>query len=661
MRRPVTVHLSVLTLLGVLLVPSGAGAAQRPAGAPPDPAVALTPMEDLVAQHALDGRRDPAARAAAMRTFVTQRWDLGQPVPGVEEPVDVQHTIYPYPTGDLDGDGGADVIVNASSYPDGPEVLEARSGADGSQLWEVVSDEPVGRFGWPIGVDLDGDGAEDVLEVVTIEHASTVTDTCVTGELFNCTITDEVEFTTTATIRSGADGTVVWAVSRDGHDHYETGHSGTPAGYEAWQRLESTSSQITPYLGGDHDGDGVRDLVLSVRGFHWDDQVSGYDLLVAADYTGHSYSHFDHESVIVSGATGTETPVRSVTRSVVAGDLRPLDGDGDALLWTSSTRPNVDYVCAYTPVDGGCTYEEVEETAAVEVLDGQTFATRWGRTVAVGDDARPVGADLTGDGAAEVFLDGLVEVDGEQVDGGAVLDGATGSALWGREGSWVPQVVPSLDGGPGADVVRTSSMVLGRLVERIDGATGEPLLVTGHTADPEGADDVFVRVQPTGDVTGDGVADLAWRVHRLDRSDPCPEIGDGGSSCWYLTYGVDSQVWIEDTVTGEVVVPERRVDGYGLLEGVGDLDGDGRPDVLSTEAGDGPIAYRGLDVATGEAMWTATFAEVTALLGMGDMDGDGRADLLLDAIEEDDGVRTSDLGHLSGVDGAERWRVTYDG
>lgn len=658
MRRPVTVTLSVLTLLAMMLAP--AGAAGSPGAGPVGRAGTL--LEDLRRPHAFGARHDPAVRAEAMRTVLAERRDTGSPVPLLDDTLDAEHNTYPFPAGDLDGDGGVDVVVNAGAFPDGPEVLEARSGTDGQALWQVVSDEPVGRFGRPLGVDMTGDGNADVLDVVTLVHSREVTDTCYTGEVFNCTITDESAFTTVLTLRSGIDGTAAWTFVRDGWDRYEIGHTGTPADFEAWQALDAVSSQVTPHLSGDHDGDGVPDLVIDVQGVTWDDRVAGYDLTVAGDYAGHSRTRHDTEAVVVSGATGAETSVRVLADSLTAADVQPLDQTGDGLLWTSTTRPDYEYRCAFTPLDGGCEVTDGPETAQVEVLDGRTFAARWSMPVEPGEDARPLPADLTGDGVAEVALEGRLDVGGEVVDGVIVLDGATGAPLWGRHGTWTPQVVASLDGGPGADVLRVAATsqdgVPGRMVERIDGATGAQLLVSSHFAEPRGADEVLVVAGPIQDVTGDGVEDVAWRVHRLDRSRPCPEEG-GGSSCDYFIVATTSEVWVADGRTGEAVLPVHHVDGYGMLHGVGDLDGDGAPDLLRLEAGDGPVAHTAVDVATGQDRWTVTHAETATLAGIGDMDGDGRADLLLDAVEEADGVRTSHLGSLSGADGAQRWWVTY--
>ncbi len=656
MRRPTIATLSAVLLLSPLVLPAATASPDGPALVRPESGIRspLTPAIDRTAGH------DLAARVEAIRSVLAGGWDLGTPVPLLEDQLDAELNTYPFPAGDLDGDGGVDVVVNAGAFPDGPEVLEARRGADGEALWQVVSDEPIGRFGWPLGVDLTGDGNADVLDLVTVVHDRTVTDTCYSGEVFNCTITDESTFTTTLTLRSGLDGTVAWTVSRDGWDRYELGHTGTPAGFEAWQTLDAVNDQLTPHLSGDHDGDGVPDLVIDVRGLAWDDRVAGYYLTVAADYAGHSRTRHDTDVVVVSGATGAETVARSLTDSLTAADVQPADRTGDALLWTTETRPDVEYRCAFTPLEGGCEFSDAPETVEVAVLDGPTATTRWALPVGPGEGARPLHADLTGDGFAEVVLEGRLQVAGGVVDGVIVLDGATGAPRWGRDGSWTPQVVAPLDGGPGADVLRIVATSqdgrAGRIIERIDGATGDALLTTSHIPDPEGADDVVAALTP--DVTGDGVEDVAWRVHRLDRSRPCPEEG-GGSSCDYFTVAVTTEVWVEDTRTGEVALPVHLVDGYGTIAGVGDLDGDGILDVLRLEAGDGPVAHTVVDGGTGEVRWTVTHTETATLAGIGDMDGDETADLLLDAVEEADGVRTSHLGSLSGPDGAERWRVTY--
>lgn len=668
MNRMTLTLLALLAVVAMVAPAAPAVAARQVAG--PVAETHETPVEELLRQTVLRGRDDPRARAEAMRAFVTQRWGLldeRPAIPGVEqilagEPLTTEFNVWPFPTSDLDGDGGDDVLVNGSSYPDGPEVVEARNGTDGALLWRVESDEPVGAFAWPTGADMTGDGIEDVLVVARVDLDSTVTDTCVTGEVFNCTIQTHTTYVTTATLRSGATGEAGWTFSREGEEHFEVGHRGTPADYEVWQLLDASNTQVTPYLSGDHDGDGLPDLVVSARGLHWDDYQSGSDLLVAGEWSGHSYEQYDTESVIVSAATGAETAVRTVVDSTAAGDLRPLDQDGDALLWTAETRNDLEYTCAYDPLGGGCEDSWPPGAAMMEAVDGQSLETRWAVPIETGDTALPLGEDLNGDGVAELLVSGRAFVDGNLVEAGTVVDGASGQALWTRPGRWYPELVPSMDSGVGADVLFEESVVEGdertTTIDRVDGATGEVLLSTSRTVAAEGADHLYLLGEPVGDVTGDGVVDLAWHTYRLDRSMECPDSG-GGASCWFYRFGTDTEIVVEDGATGAVVMPTWSFAGYGLLSAAGDLDGDGMNDLMRLEAGEGPMVFRAVDGGTGEAGWTATFTERTTMHAGGDHDGDGRADLWLEATLEADGARTSFIGGVSGLDGQERWRVRY--
>ena len=110
------------------------------------------------------------------------------------------------PAGDLNGDGGEDVViynVNYGSYDHGldefyVDIISAVNGSDGSALWSKSCRENTWIDAWYVGEtgDLDADGIDDVL-VCTYIHNS---------------ISDRHILTIVSAVR-GEDGSVLWSKS----------------------------------------------------------------------------------------------------------------------------------------------------------------------------------------------------------------------------------------------------------------------------------------------------------------------------------------------------------------------------------------------------------------------------------------------------------------
>ncbi|KCZ71979.1 hypothetical protein ANME2D_02036 [Candidatus Methanoperedens nitroreducens] len=70
--------------------------------------------------------------------------------------------IYAVPTGDLNGDRTADVLITTSNWGTGTFTVAARKGSDGTSLWEASSNSKI--WGATIG-DLDRDKRENALVI----------------------------------------------------------------------------------------------------------------------------------------------------------------------------------------------------------------------------------------------------------------------------------------------------------------------------------------------------------------------------------------------------------------------------------------------------------------------------------------------------------------
>ncbi|MEA3281971.1 MAG: VCBS repeat-containing protein, partial [Euryarchaeota archaeon] len=197
-------------------------------------------------------------------------------VPPVMSTMTLSEFTCGIPAGDLNGDGGGDVLVfsgthNSTTYPYNQytfEYVSAVSGCDGTELW---GHSIVYKTGWidemlvylpvyPVG-DLDGDGKEDVL-VFNVTYNSTTYPYQYTFEYVSAV--------------SGCDGTELW-----GHSIvYKT----------RW------IDDIPVYPVCDLDGDGKEDVLVHTRSYD-----SGTNKTAASVYAKRGYDGYQFWSQSVTG------------------------------------------------------------------------------------------------------------------------------------------------------------------------------------------------------------------------------------------------------------------------------------------------------------------------------------------------------------------------
>jgi probable HAF family extracellular repeat protein len=114
----------------------------------------------------------------------------------------------------------------------------------------------------------------------------------------------------------------------------------------------------------------------------------------------------------------------------------------------------------------------------------------------------------------------------------------------------------------------------------------------------------------TGDFNGDGNPDILWR-----------NISTGANVVWYMN-GATMTSWASVTPTV--------TDQTWIVVGVGDFNGDGKPDILwrNTSTGADVVWYMNGATMTTYAALSAVTDQTWTIVGVGDLNSDGKPDIL---------------------------------
>ncbi len=371
---------------------------------------------------------------------------------------------------------------------------------------------------------------------------------------------------------------------------------------------------------GDIDGDGVPDFAV------------GAPLTLGPGGGG----YLDGQVLVYSGASKALlyklNPLRH--RGFFGGRLsraKDLDADGvpDLLVgapWTPSEEfYGVGSVLAFSGATGKLIFEFLGE-------EGGTY---------MGSAVDAIG-DLDKDGVPEIVIGTPYGTGGGPYGGGvvSVLSGSNGSLLYEFDGDdsgdYLGEAVAGLgdvdgDGVPdlllGAPNASPGGLSQAGLVQLRSGATGRILLQLEGTEVRAFFGQVLANVH---DVDGDGVDDFAIGAPSASPG----EIQDAGSV--YVYSGATAELLYRWDGTS-------RFDAFGSAIGGGDdVDGDGVPDIVVGAPGASPSGVRGagsafvFSGATGELLLRLDGQELDASFGAsvaiaGDLDGDGRAEVLVGA------------------------------
>lgn len=453
------------------------------------------------------------------------------------------------------------------------------------------------------------------------------------------------------------------------------------AALEAPFELRGEGAFFTELIGpGDLDGDGYADVVVG----DFDHDVDAINDGAVRVYRGGPDGLDPAPAQVFVGA-------RRTSRLGLGLAVADLDRDGvlDLIAGASeddTVRSDGGLLYIHRGIDGG-----LFEPEPAAVLQALRNGDRFGRTVAACDFDGDgwldlaVGAHLYEDPMADPVANNqgavFIHLGGPDGFGAAPVDRVVGQAL-DETGAWVytrdvqmPSALAAgdVDGDGRCDLVASST--------RHDGNAGAVYVYRGRASSdevPGGVEPLPARVYvgaggsgnlgrrlAVADLDGDGRADIVASEHGYDGEDDVRDRGavrifaggalDGPAAA--LT-PADEAAW---TVLGD-----NRGDNRGVSIAIGDVDGDGLPDVL-TGAWHDEAEEDGATGDVGSAAvypgrpgdWPATEPSIihhgevaTALFGeavapVGDVDGDGLGDLMVSSGRSDEG----------GVDQIQPWFV----
>lgn len=702
-RRKMLLVFSVLGILGVAAAPAPALTQQSTAGDQQleqlEALRATLPANAVVAteggvdtRHPLDALLKPgsrpgvAGRVDALARVVAENSDHPPLVVLPEEdPEGHPEEVEAYEdwsraaavqAGDLNGDGAQDAIVYVDRIDD--SSVEAVDGKTGDTMWSA--EMHVGYL-WPVGVDLTGDGRDDVIRFDAADVRSSSWSYC--GSSW-CTNSYSGSYRARLAVVEGSTGHTTWR--RSWNSSYSEEWSYARSALESrWTYSRSETNAIGLFLGSDFDGDSIADLVTNALDLTFETSSERTDAWAAwqvdAARTLRSATH----AALVNGATGRSIATRSSEDRSALAILRPVgDVVGDEredLLWTRDVFPDSSSSCLESIAGRIRCEDEPEENEqyGVEVVDGATLDASWARVFAVGSReftySYTPDVDFDGDGKDDVLYETvrfeMVEPEGDRYN---VYWTVTTEALSGRDGTtlWEADdlnVLDYVEAEDGADLVVLQSEYpedgtrAVAHVSRVDGATGETLSswqrafpLASPPEDPNEHAYASIYAFSLEDADGDGAREVATGVldvrYREDEGSYGPVAAAGSAAV--------------DTADGSRVLWQGNSDSWWSIYSLGDLDGDGLADIIEGSYGQwgwqNPRSDRAQRIVDGRVLWELETDDGAWLGSAGDQDGDGGNDLLLSGGQgyAEDERPSATVESRSGATGELRWSRHYE-
>lgn len=453
---------------------------------------------------------------------------------------------FGFPAGDLDGDGQAEAFVYTIDISTYILTLEAVDG-DGTSLWNRTFDlleEDLYLLVPILPGDLDGDGGDDVLLWTLRITDSTGQYACV--PFAACAYAADIDAEWGLQSLDGGDGTVLSDTRYPAFASAVAAFDTTPTPTFTYaQIVEVDNNLVYPVPLGDVDGDGGIDLVVVQDDLEF---ILAYTVtypIVAFTFAYVFSVSVDSDATLVRGADGTALGGYTVARDTLDNPyvlaLGDTSGDGiqDLAVLTLEGNNVFGAACAWTLIAGHCVGTPGVYNAILSVRSALDGSTHW-EDEAFDAWHLALPGDVNGDGADDIAL--------ADFDRLSVVSGATGDPI---SSASFPDIdllfAPGdLDGDGRGDLLvgdarydwnGTRTFVL----SGVSGADGGILYDTTVA----GIDGWFF-VEDAGDQDGDGAKDLfiisiigffdGFGLHIVTTAD--------GSTSWSDSYG--DFAWIVD-------------------------------------------------------------------------------------------------------------------
>jgi hypothetical protein len=220
-------------------------------------------------------------------------------------------------------------------------------------------------------------------------------------------------------------------------------------------------------------------------------------------------------------------------------------------------------------------------------------------------------------------------------NGGRIIDSTTIGYV---DPVWQIQGTGDFDGDGFGDVVlrNTSNGDVG--IWRLDDSKS----IIGYDYPQRGVES-FWQIQGTGDFDGDGHTDIAWR-----------NTNNGDVGFWLMNAPLaSSNGFTTGAFIQSYVYPQRGVESFWHIQGFGDVDGDGKTDLVLRNVNDGDVGIWHMNGGTIADYWypqrgVESFWQIQTV---GDVDGDRKADVVLR------NANNGDVGiwHMNGGSIANYW------
>ncbi|MES2701542.1 MAG: FG-GAP-like repeat-containing protein [Bacteroidota bacterium] len=548
---------------------------------------------------------------------------------------------YSVAIGDIDGDGKPDMAVannGANTVSVYRNTSSSGSITSASFAAQVTFATGSGPRSVAIG-DIDGDGKPDL--AVANQGSSTVSvyrNTSSSGSITSGSFAAQITFTTGANPYSVAigdidgDGKPDLAVANGNSSGTvsvlrNTGSSGSiSTGSFATRVAFVTGSQPSSVAIGDIDGDGKPDLAV-------------------ANYGSNTVSVFRNSSSIgniTSGSFATQVTFATGTQpnSVAIADI---DGDG-----------KTDMVVANL---NSATVSVLRNTSSSGSITSGSFATQV--TYATGSNPYNVAiGDIDGDGKPDLAVanagSNTVSVLRNTSSSGSITSGsfaaqvtfATGTqplsvAVGDIDGDGKPDLATANYASSGTvSVLRNTPLILPPAITSISpqaGNTGTSVTVTGTNFNTTPSNNIVFFGATQATVTAAGTTSLTATVpvgatyQRVSVNNTALSLAGYSQYPFLPTY--DNSAYIPGTVNfaGKV---DFTADTYAFSVAIGDIDGDGKPDLAVANPGSNTVfVYRNTSssgsINSGSFATQVTFTTGTTpySVAIGDIDGDGKPDL----------------------------------